>query len=217
MSSINSRNWMSCWSWASKICRRLNATIQGTHGDSAAIHLVAGMLAQPRQPQGPRGARAPRAAHRGAALVDPGEEDAEAALEPSHDAEEAEAPCAVPPPPLPPPAALPADERDEMSQMAREVELPRWDARTGQFRNPSDNVILGRARVLKAGMPGETIAVYCRLHQCYPPIRPTRRALPEVTLARWFAADMELPRGPDGRAQHMALFRELEEAHNRGE
>ena len=204
------------------------------------IQLVTRMLAQPRQQRrgGRGGGRAGgHGGGRGAApgegaIIDPiivdlegdPEEDPEAALLPVDGADDAADPGdpeAPPPPPpspeVPPPldAEPPPDGIDvaEMDQLAREAELPRWDPHTGQFHHPVDNRILGRARPLDVGARNERVATYCRLHQCYPPIRAVRIALPMEAVARWFADGLSLPRGAAGRARHMAMYRELEAAH----
>ena len=104
-------------------------------------------------------------------------------------------------------------EKEVIDEMAREAELPWIDPVTKQVHNPLDGAIIGRIKPMHEGTPKECLSIYCRMHQCVPPLRRTVHALPLDALRRWFADGLALPRGKEHRAAHLAIMRALEAEH----
>ena len=87
------------------------------------------------------------------------------------------------------PAAHPPDDSGD-----EEGQLPVLDDK-GQAHNPKKYPeIWGRISIVKEGMPGEAMSVYCRRHGCTIVTR-ARGAIPAPITLRWFLAGQELPAG----------------------
>ena len=76
----------------------------------------------------------------------------------------------------------------------KRASCPSWTTR-GQVLNPKKyQEICGSISIVKEGMPGEAMSVYCRRHGCAI-VKRTRDAAPVPIILRWFLAGQELPAG----------------------
>ena len=131
----------------------------------------------------------------------------------------------APPPPAPEPAqdgevadlpgddpAIAPEELQDWRDAVEHAELPqveRVSPAKVHVRNSETNAIMGTISMVRPGTGTEALAVYCRLHQCKPPLRRTFQAPGEISIRRWFAQGAACPGGAAGRAQHMQAWRDL--------
>jgi hypothetical protein len=130
-----------------------------------------------------------------------------------------------PPPPSPPPAVVldtiadiagdaPAHEAQADWQYEADQEvLPAVDkvnAGKAHVRHPGTNAIIGSITLVRPGQSTEAQSVYCRLHQCKPPMRRIARAPAEVDIQRWFARGMVMPAGAAGTRMHLQAWRDMD-------
>ena len=64
--------------------------------------------------------------------------------------------------------------------------LPLWNSVTGQVTDRAIGAPMGRIKEMHVGTPREAVSVYCRLHQCTPPLRRAIRAPPQRMILEWF-------------------------------
>jgi hypothetical protein len=89
------------------------------------------------------------------------------------------------------------------------IELPRWNPENHQVTDAETGAILGRIKEMHLGTTKEAISVYCRLHGCSPPLQRTATSPTNQQLVMWFNRGIELGRGPQHKAEHIRMFKEL--------
>jgi hypothetical protein len=100
----------------------------------------------------------------------------------------------------------------EINEAEREMtgELPVWNPGTCQVTLPGSTQILGRIKPIHPNTSKEAVSIYCRLHQCAPPLRRLATAPTNAQILRWFLAGKEqCPGGTQGRAEHLRLFKTM--------
>ena len=97
---------------------------------------------------------------------------------------------------------LPAPEPHEEEEV-----LPIRDAVTSQVFLPDDRVnSIGRIKPMhEEDLRNAQLSVYCRYHQCTKLYR-WKNAPATIDLLRWFKRGVEIGRGKDHRAEHMAML-----------
>lgn len=68
---------------------------------------------------------------------------------------------------------------------------------------------MGTQSIVKPGQHGESISVYCNLHSCKCPLKYSTKAPDIDSVVRWFKEGESIPRGPEGRARHIRMYRDL--------
>jgi hypothetical protein len=85
----------------------------------------------------------------------------------------------------------------------KSLDKDEWrDVRTGR--------VLGTVSIVRPGEPNECISMYCRMHQCKPPLRISRLRPPNMhNIQQWYHLGRSIPDGKAGQAEHMRRFVEL--------
>ena len=104
--------------------------------------------------------------------------------------------------------ALDVEDENDWGAAHRDNLLPTWSPDGFQVRQRGTERILGRIKPLRVGTAQEAVSVYCRLHQCAPPLKRLCQALPQRKALAWLLEGLEMPDGKSGQAEHMALWRE---------
>ena len=87
--------------------------------------------------------------------------------------------------------------------------LPRFVFDTGYVEDRATGQIIGSIRTYHQGEARERISLYCRLHGCQPPPQPFLSAPPHHKMLEWFKGGLDMPRGKEHRAAHLAKWREI--------
>lgn len=108
-----------------------------------------------------------------------GSEDSSESGDHEHQAEEGHVPPPQPeelmiPVPEPPEDSsededVPDEEPAPDQELIDAAQLPRWNAET--FQVTEGLTVIGRVKPVHPNTTREAISVYCRLHQCQPPLR----------------------------------------------
>ena len=102
----------------------------------------------------------------------------------------------------------PADTIEkEWQDLEAESSLPTWGL-DYQVRD-GEGKILGRIKPMHEGTPKWCLSVYCRLHQCSPPLQRASKAPPSSAILQWFHDAHDLPVGKEGQAAHMKRFHDM--------
>jgi len=106
----------------------------------------------------------------------------------------------------------------EIGEAEREMmELPTWMPESFQVVDRHSSQVLGRIKPIHPSTSKEAISIYCRLHQCQPPLRRLATAPTNRQILRWFhAGQRDCPAGRSGQVEHLRLFKSMC-AHTPGE
>lgn len=106
-------------------------------------------------------------------------------------------------------------DADEVLDLAHEAEqerdvLPVWDALSKNVTDSETGNTIGSIKGVHVGTKKECVAVYCRLHQCNPPMRRIAAAPTNEAILAWFRAGLQdCPAGKAGRNEHLRLFKTM--------
>lgn len=88
--------------------------------------------------------------------------------------------------------------------------LPVWDPASKSVKDCDTGQVIGSIKGLHIGTAKECVSIYCRLHQCSPPLRRIGAAPSNRDILSWFrAGQQECPPGKGGRAAHLRMFKAM--------
>jgi len=115
-----------------------------------------------------------------------------------------------------PPAGMVLDvvEEEDWKHASSSYALPKYNIDTKVVTCPETGRHIGSIKPVREGQPSEAMSVYCKLHQCQPPLRRCAKALPFYKYQLWFQYGLDLPSGKAGQSAHMKKWKELDQEQN---
>ena len=99
------------------------------------------------------------------------------------------------------------DNLDSWKEIAEGIIKPDWDFRDKCVRFKGK--VIGSVKQVIPKSGAERVAVYCRLHQCSPPLKAPEKAPSNELMMTWFQDGLDIPNTEAGRKLHIQMYKEL--------